>query len=114
MSVTTLKSKRLRATRGACQADGCTSLASERVGIRGRLPKYCDKHAPWDRRATRKHQHVLVEAEPIEYITITEWKARYGAPGGGGSVDESGRIVGFTQRYELLEPDYCEDAPEAA
>lgn len=48
-----------------------------------------------------------------EKITITEWKEKYGEPGGGARLDANGRVQGFKQAYFQTEPDYCEDAAEA-
>lgn len=63
-----------------------------------------------DTTTTRIISLVCTDPTPIEYVTISEWKKRYGVPGSGGSLDASGRAIGFVRRYELLEPDYCEDA----
>lgn len=108
------KTKRARAIRGTCKALDCSQLVAERNGTHGRLPAYCEAHAP--RRhdiPNTKQKRKRVDAEPIEYLTITEWKERYGEPGQGGRLDATNRAIGFHQRYELLEPDYCEDAEEA-
>ena len=112
-----VKSKRLRSVRSECLAQDCTRLAAERNGPVGRMPRFCEQHAP------RRHDILVrdkkkpsraTQDEAIEYITIDEWKKRYGLPGSGGSLDATRRAIGFSQRYELLEPDYCEDAEEAA
>ena len=111
----TSRSKRVRATRKQCIALGCTSLAAERDGIHGRLPQYCRAHGPvrYHKSKPNRRETIIVD-EAIEYVTIDEWKARYGLPGSGGSLDATHRAIGFSQRYELFEPDYCEDVEEAA
>lgn len=102
---------------------GARRLTDEqRITIRAKYPDIADelirvfdqaRNKP-KRDETRTISLADTDPTPIEYITITEWKARYGAPGSGGSLDATHRAIGFTRRYELLEPDYCEDVEEAA
>ena len=110
MSVYTKKSKRLRAVRGVCKADGCSSLVAERNGQHGRLPAYCLAHFPRRRktdilRGSAPKPRAAVRDSVIEYVTIDEWKKRYGVPGSGGLPDQNGRYSGFF----ATEPCFCED-----